>query len=283
MSMNNINFNTQVLAEWPPELLSAQRGLYYGDALFESIRVFGGRIPLMEAHWERLSGGLLAMGYQLPAIWSAAFFEKEILRVASHDARVRLTVWRSPGGLYLPQDDTPQFLVSATELSSSTFDGYSEGLSIGFCQGVRLSVDSLSGWKTPNGARYVAAAKEACARGWDDGILLNSREQVCEATSSNVFWVAGRQVFTVPLSDGPVTGVMRNLLLHLLPRSGCSVSEKSIEYGELMDADEVFLTNAVRGIRWVSRCEGKVFKQNLSAHFNYLLADWLKDILSASI
>jgi branched-chain amino acid aminotransferase len=277
--MNMINYNTQLLAEWPPELLSVQRGLYYGDALFESIRVFGGRIPLMAAHWERLSGGLQAWGYALPTHWSADFFEKEILRAAFGDARVRLTIWRSPGGLYFPQDDTPQFLISAAELSSSTFDGYADGLSIGLCQGVRLSVDSLSGWKTPNGARYVAAAKEAYARGWDDAIILNSRERICEATSSNIFWIADHQVCTVPLSDGPVTGILRNLLLHLLPEAGYKVVEKSASFEELKAADEVFLTNAVRGIRRVARCEEKVFKQNYSGHFNYLLAEHLKGIL----
>lgn len=272
-----INLNAQISAEWPSEMLSLQRGLYYGDALFESIRVFEGRIPLMPAHWARLSHGLELMGYAVPACWSAAYFEKEILRVAYRNARVRLTVWRSPGGLYLPQDDEPQFLIAATELSSSMFDGWSEELSIGLCRSIRLSVDSLSGLKSPNGARYVAAAKEAYANGWDDAIILNSREQVCEATSSNVFWIAGRQVFTVPQTDGPVTGILRNLLLHLLPGSGYEVLEKSIAYAELLEADEVFLTNAVRGIRRVVQCEKKVFQQTHSAHFNYLLAEYIRN------
>lgn len=271
-----INLNAQISAEWPSDMLPLQRGLYYGDALFESIRVFEGRIPLMLAHWARLSNGLRVMGYAVPAHWSADYFEKEILRVAYGNARVRLTVWRSPGGLYLPQENTPQFLIASTELSSSMFDEYVEGLSIGLCNSVRLSVDSLSGLKTLNGARYVAAAKEAYANGWDDAIILNGREQVCEATSSNVFWIADRQVFTVPQTDGPVTGVLRDLLLHLLPGAGYEVVQKSICYGELLEADEVFLTNAVRGIRWVARCEKKVFQQTYSGHFNYLLAAYIR-------
>ena len=274
----NINFNTQLIADWPPDMLSMQRGLYYGDALFESIRVFGGRIPLMSGHWERLSKGLRVMGYKIPAHWSADFFAKEILRAACVNARVRLTVWRSPGGLYAPENDTPQFLITARELDSNTFDGYSEGLSIGLCEGVRLSVDSLSGLKTLNGARYVAAAKEAHANGWDDAIILNCRERVCEATGSNVFWIADRQVCTVPLSDGPVTGILRDLLLRLLPASGYPIVEKSIGFEELLQAEEVFFTNAVRGIRWVAHCEGKVFQQKYSEQFNYLLADHLNSI-----
>lgn len=280
ISKNMINLNTHLFADLPAEMLSVQRGLYYGDTLFESIRVFGGRIPLMSGHWERLSNGLNRMGYTMPSHWSADFFAKEILRTAYSDARVRLTIWRSPGGLYNPQDDTPQFLITATELTSSAFDGYSEGLSIGLSKDVRLSVDSLSGLKSLNGARYVAAAKEACANGWNDAIILNFREQVCEATSSNVFWIAGGQVCTVPLSDGPVTGVLRNLLLRLLPAAGYPVQEKSIGFEELLEAEEVFLTNAVRGIRRVVHCEGKVFGHTHSEHFNYLLADYINGILS---
>lgn len=280
MSMNKINFNTQLIADWPSGMLALQRGLYYGDALFESIRVFDGRIPLMSGHWERLFKGLVSMGYNVPTHWSADYFAKEILRVAYGNARVRLTIWRSPGGLYDPLDDTPQFLITAKELINNAFDGYSEGLSIGLSEGVRLSVDSLSGLKALNGARYVAAAKEARANGWDDAIILNCREQVCEATSSNIFWIANHQVCTVPLSDGPVTGILRNLLLRILPASGYPVLEKSIHFEELQAADEVFLTNAVRGIRWVRQCEGKVFEHKHSGHFNYLLAAHINDIIS---
>jgi branched-chain amino acid aminotransferase len=278
--MNMINFNTQLIADLPSEMLSVQRGLYYGDALFESIRVFEGQIPLMSRHWERLSKGLVAMDYSIPPHWSADFFAKEILRAACGNARVRLTIWRSPGGLYNPQDDTPQFLITAKELASSMFDGYSEGLSIGFSEAIRLSVDSLSGLKALNGARYVAAAKEACAKGWDDAIILNCREQVCEATSSNIFWMADHQVCTIPLSDGPVTGVLRDLLLRLLPAAGYPVLEKSVYPEELMEADEVFFTNAVKGIRRVVQCEGKVFRHTHSEHFNYLLATHIDGILS---
>lgn len=274
-----INLNAQLIADWPPDMLSMQRGLYYGDALFESIRVFEGRIPLMPGHWARLSKGLVAMGYHIPAHWSADFWTSQIQRVAHGNARVRLTIWRSPGGWYDPQDDTPQFLITAQELDTDTFNGYSEGLSIGLCKGVRLSVDSLSGLKTLNGARYVAAAKEARFNGWDDAIILNSREQVCEATSSNIFWLANHQVCTVPLSDGPVTGVLRDLLLRLLPPAGYPVLEKSICFEELLQADEVFFTNAIRGIRWVGHCEGKVFGRHHSEHFNYLLAAHIKGVL----
>lgn len=249
----------QLLEALPEPLEDIQRGLFYGDALFETIRVFQGRMPLLAAHWERLSDGLRAMGYSLPPEWSRLFFEKEILRIAPFNARVRLTVWRSPGGLYLPENDTPRFLITARAIDSDCFEWFGPGLDLGCCVSVRLPVDSLSSFKTLNAARYVAAAREARANGWDDGLLLNVYERVCEATSSNVFWFEGDALCTTPLTDGCVTGTLRKLLLLLRAEAGLPVQEKPITFATLLTAGEVFLTNAVQGIRWVRKIEGKVF------------------------
>jgi branched-chain amino acid aminotransferase len=254
----SVNYNGQVLAEWPENMEAVQRGLFYGDALFESMRLYDGRIPLMGYHWERLSGGLRAMGYAIPFSWSADFFEKEIQRATWSNARVRLTVWRAPGGLWVPENDEPRFLITAKAMESAPFTWMDSGLAIGICQSVRLPVDSLSGFKTVNGARYVAAALESKAKGWDEGLVLNAFNRICEATSSNLFWFEGEELFTPPLTDGGVTGTFQKLLLLLRSEAGLPVHEKPAIFATLKEADEVFLTNAVQGIRWVRNFEGKV-------------------------
>lgn len=211
------------------------------------------------AHWVRLSNGLQTMRYAIPTHWSAAFFEKEILKTAPPNARVRLTVWRSPGGLYLPKNDAPQFLITVAALESGMFEWDSPGIRIGLCESVRLSVDRFSGLKTLNTARYVAAAQEAQEKGWDDAVVLNAYDRVCEATSSNVFWFENETLCTPPLADGCVTGVLRELLLSLTLAAGYAVQEKPATFAHLLAADEVFLTNAVRGVRWVREIEGVAF------------------------
>jgi len=271
-----VNLNTRLFKELPAELELAQRGLYYGDCLFETIRVFAGRIPFMPLHWERLSRGLEAMRYCVPASWSSDFFEKEILRAAFPNARVRLTVWRSPGGLYLPENDTPQFLLTAKELDSIVFENYAEGLQVGLCDSVRLPVDSFSGLKSLNSARYVAAAQEAKARGWDDALILNAVERVCEATSSNLFWIKNDTVCTPPLTDGCVTGTLRFLLLALLREAGYPVVENPTTFTDILEADEVFLTNAIWGIRWVRECEGVVYSNRITKRCGEVLAAHLE-------
>ncbi len=269
------NLNKRLVKELPDGLALVQRGLYYGDSLFETIRVFEGRIPLMPMHGARLFRGLQVMGYHIPADWSAGFFESEILRIAPENARIRLTIWRSPGGWYAPENDVPHFLLSAEELNTGGYEWFSEGIQLGLCESVRLPVDAFSGLKTLNAPRYVAAAREARLKGWDDAILLNSRDHICEATSSNLFWVTGDALFTPPLTDGCVTGVMRELLLALTKAAGYEVIEKSATFADLSTAEEVFLTNAVRGVRWVRNCEGKEFKNTKTAAIYDLLVHWI--------
>lgn len=272
------NLNARLVNELPEGLFLAQRGLYYADALFESIRIFEGSIPLMERHWQRLLNGLNRMRYEIPPAWSAGFFEEEILKTASHNARVRLTVWRAPGGLYLPENNAPQYLVTSQVLESGAFEWPSGGLHVGFCDSVRLPVDALSGLKTLNAARYIAAAQEAQERGWDDAIILNNFERVCESTGSNVFWFEGDTLCTPPLSDGCVTGVLRDLLLALTKASGREVVEKTAAPDHIIAADEVFLTNAVRGIRWVHTCEGKVYENTKTGELFDLMVGRLSGV-----
>ena len=270
-----VNLNGTLLPALPEPLQLAQRGLWYGDGLFETIRVFGGKILLMQQHWARLEMGLLAMRYTLPAEWSVEFFRAEILRIAPANARVRLSVWRSPGGLYAPTDSAPQFLLTAQALDSDVFVWHEQGVSIGFCQSVRLPVDALSGLKAPNAPRYVAAALEARERGWDDAVLLNGFDRVCEAVSSNIVWITGGTVVTPPLSEGPVTGVLRGLLPLLTARTGLRYAEKTAQPTDLLAADELLLTNAVSGIRWVRSCEGTVFRNTQTARLHQALVEHL--------
>lgn len=245
---NRINLNGQLLDNLPEPLGQAQRALYYGDALFETMRMFDGCLPFLNRHWERLASGMQILGFDLSDDWDAEFFDTQIQRISPSNARVRLTVWRSPGGRYAPMKNVPQFLISAESLPTAKPEWLASGLEIGICHSVRLPVDAFSNLKTLNAPRYVAAARDAMANGWDEALLLNAYERVCEATSSNVFWWEDGQLCTVPLSEGCVAGVFRNFLLETMPNLGISVMEKVATPDTLLAADEIFLTNAVRGI-----------------------------------
>jgi branched-chain amino acid aminotransferase len=270
-----VNLNGQLLPNAPESFALLQRAAFFGDGLFETIRAFKGKTPFWSLHWERLSSGLKALGFEVPTWWTSDYFEKEITKTSPGNARIRLTVWRSPGGYYLPTDDTPQYLVTTEPLQSDSFEWLGAGLEICLCETVRLPVDSLSGIKIISGARYVAAAREARAKGMDDLIVLNTHGRVCEATGSNIFWTKGDIVFVPPSFEGQIKGTLQKLLCILLQEEGYKVSEKPTLVEDILDADEVFLTNAIRGIRWVRKFEGAVYNCVLSSQFNDLLVKHL--------
>ncbi len=245
----HVNWNGTPLERLPEGWAEAQRALFYSDALFETMRAFGGRLPLLERHWERLRNGLMLLGFELPLEWDAVFWEQNIRCVALPNARVRLTVWRSAGGYYPPVSNRPQFLITAEPLPGAALEWPDAGLTLGVSASVRLPVDAYSNLKTLNGARYVAAAREAQAQNWGDALVLNAFERVCEATASNVFWWEGDALCTVPLSEGCVAGVMRALVLEIAAEAGLWTVEKAISAESLETAGEIFLTNAVRGIQ----------------------------------
>lgn len=275
-----INLNGQLLSALPESFALLQRAAFYGDGLFETVRAFEGQVPFWPLHWERFSNGLKVLGFEVPSQWTADYFEKTIIKLSPGNARVRLTVWRSPGGLYLPTDNTPQFLVTAEPLQSGSFEWLGAGLELCLCETVRLPVDSLSGIKSLNGARYVAAAREARAKGADDAIVLNTHGRVCEATGSNVIWLVGDIVFVPPHFDGQIKGTLSELLCTLLRKDGWEVREKPALVDDILGADELLLTNSIRGIRWVHKFEGKVFGHEKGLHFFHLLGEHLREKLA---
>ncbi|MDO8367174.1 MAG: aminotransferase class IV [Saprospiraceae bacterium] len=275
-----INLNGQLLPELPESFVLLQRALFYGDGLFETLRAFEGQVPFWPLHWERFSNGVKVLGFDIPSNWTEDYFETEIKSISPGNARIRLTVWRSPGGLYLPTDHMPQFIITTESMQSGVFEGLGPGLELCLCETVRLPVDSLSGIKTLNGARYVAAANEARAKGVDDVLLLNAHGRVCEATGSNVIWLEGDKVFVPPHTDGQVNGTLLKLLCSLLRAEGFEVREKPAYVADILGAEELLLTNAVRGIRWVRKFEGKVFGHEKGLHFNYILGKHLAEKLA---
>ncbi|MBL7825959.1 MAG: aminotransferase class IV [Saprospiraceae bacterium] len=276
----SMNFNGELYDSHPafPEISS--RAMLYGDGLFESIRMFEGKLPFLHLHWERLLTGMNMLGFQTPAHWNLAFFEQEIKKTTIGNARIRFVVWRSPGGLYFPQDNQPNFLITATPLESNVFSWHENGLIIRLSERVRLPLDSFSGLKTLGATRYVVAAQEARAKGSDDVIVLNALGNVSEASGSNLLWIKNRSVFAPSATDGQVTGTFQKILYEVLRREGLSIVEKPSTFAELMDADEVMLTNAISGIRWVRILEGKEFTCENIYHFNKLTVNYLIEKLA---
>lgn len=274
-----LNLNGQLLPMLPESFALFQRAAFYGDGFFETIRAFSGKVPFWPLHWDRISKSLKVLGFETPAHWNIDYFKAEILRISPHNARIRLTVWRAPGGFYLPSDHSPEFLITAEPLNSADFDWLESGMELCLCESVKLPVDSLSGIKSLSSARYVAAARDAHSKGVQDAFILNAEGRICDTSSSNIFWIRHGVVYVPPLTDGQINGTLQRLLCRILLAEGIDVHEKQTFIADLEEADEVFLTNSIRGIRWVRKFSAVEYPSKRSFEFNQLLNEHLRSRL----
>lgn len=251
-----INHNGVLLPAGTPVLTAGNRGFRYGDGLFETMLVQNGRIRLQEYHFDRLFKGLGSLHFTIPSHFTRQSLEEQVLQLCERNdrsalARVRLAVFRGDGGLYDPISLLPSYLIESWALTPGDLGWNKEGLVIDVYPDGIKSCDALANLKSNNFLLYALAALYARERELNDCLVLNSHRRLADSTIANLFYVKDRQLFTPPLSEGGVAGVMRRFLLETMPAAGFSIQEKPVTAEELQNADEVFLTNALKGIRWV--------------------------------
>jgi 4-amino-4-deoxychorismate lyase len=232
------------------------RGLHYGDGLFETMRVHDGRIPLWTHHWQRLSRDCRRLGIE---DIDAAALHDEVRRVSTGIERgvVKIIVTRGSGGRgYRPppvQDQTTRMVVPY-DWPDYPAAHWHEGVTVRLCR-TRLGRNpALAGMKHLNRLEQVLARRE-----WDDpavaeGLMQDDRDRVICGTMTNLFIVKGGRLLTPPVRECGVAGVMRGLLLETAGGAECTVSLE-----DLKAADEVLLCNAVIGLWPVRRIEERVY------------------------
>lgn len=268
-----ININGDLIQEEKPVLKIKNRAFCYGDALFETMLWHNNKILFLEDHIERLFRGMKILKMEAPQLFSADYFQKQIAGLIlknkfEGDARVRLQVFRNDGGYYTPTNNLAGYVISAEQLNSSGYKLNDTGLLIEIFTELKKPANPLSNFKNSNSLIYVLAGIYAKEKQLDDCLILNTDEKIVDATGSNVFIVKDKIITTPPLSDGCVDGIMRKNLLRLLKNETYRVEEKSVSEKEILNADEVFITNAVSGIRWVGKFREKKY-QNVFSTFLY--------------
>ncbi len=245
------------------------RSYRYGDGCFETIKLLDGKIQLANYHFERLISSLELLDFKKSGYFTAAWLEKQVLLVAEKNghmksARIRITVTRGEGGVYDEQNQFPYLLIQSWPLSPTAQTLYEHGLVIDIYKDARKTVDRFSSVKSNSYLPYVMGALWAKEQQLNDVILLNPYDRVADATIANVFIVKDGKIKTPALTEGPVDGVMRRHLLQLLRTENIPVEETSLTVDELMEASEIFLTNAIQGIRWVKQLGNNHYGNQLS-------------------
>ena len=240
----------------------------YGYGLFETMLVQDGLISLWQYHMDRLFAGVKQLYFVIPALMSPEYLEKEVLQTVKKNkleklCRVRLQMFSGGGGLFSPENKHPGFVIECFPLDESSLPLNENGLVAGIATGLSKSMDALSNLKSCNALIYAIAARQAREHKWNDALICNTNGNIIESTIANIFWISSGIIYTPPLADGCVAGVMRRHIIEKI-----AVTEKSLSEGELQAADEVFLTNAIKGIRWVHEI-GNTHYSNKQTHKVY--------------
>ncbi|QLG46728.1 aminotransferase class IV [Costertonia aggregata] len=266
-----INFNGNITPSDTFFLNHTNRGLRYGDALFEAIRVVNGKIFFWEDHYLRLMASMRILRMEIPMDFTMEFLEEQILKTIAANtsntglARVRLIVFRNDGGFYLPEKKSISYIIETTVLETPFFVLEEKEYEVELFKDYYINADMLSNLKTNNKILNVIGSVYAQENGYHNCLLLNNAKQVVEALNGNLFMIKGNMVKTPSLKDGCLNGIIRKKLIEIVKKlDDYTFEEASISPFELQKADELFVTNAIMGIQPITKYRKKEYTNTVA-------------------
>ncbi len=233
------------------------RGLQYGDGVFETLRAEGGAAFFLEAHLARLASGLATLRIDCP---DASALAREGVRavlekLGGTTATVKIIVTRGvgPGGPSVVGDFRAGILVTAREDAADR----PERMRAITSHVVRNERSPLTRVKSLNYLEMILARAEATDAGADEAIVLNTSGRVAEASAANVFAVLDGRLVTPSLDEGCLPGIIRAEVIRLAQASGSDCHEGRLELGSLRRAEEAFLTNSRIGVAALTELDGR--------------------------
>lgn len=257
-----ISFNG-VLTDADDKIFSSRSRIYkYGDGFFESVKVIH-RVPqLFDLHYQRIQRASTLFHLPLQEKWTSKFFEDQIelmcLKNGWLNARCRIIFYRDSDGFYAPERNKCSFLIEMSE-SSGNYPINDKGLKLGSYGMILKPSNFLSFFKPLSAIHYVLAGIHATENNYDTVLLFNEAGYVSEVYNANIFLVSDDEILTPGLNQYCLDGVMRQYIINKLRDLGYVVRETEISEEDLFAADEVFISNATRGISWIENYGEKHF------------------------
>lgn len=261
-------YNNEFFSSGTPVISAGNRALRYGDGLFETMRMLHGKIIHEDFHFERLLSGMGTLQMEIPETFTPDFFVKKINGLVAKngqgkDARIRIMVFRAGEGLPAEEETPSAYIIESWPLTDR-IELNEPGLRVDLYADAPKSCDRFSNLKSNNYIISAMAGRFARDNQLGDAVILNVFGRICESSVANIFIIRGKQVFTPPLSEGCVAGVMRRWLLERFSSMDLVVSERPLPVEELLMADEFFLTNSIQPIRWIGHFRDQAYKNNLT-------------------
>lgn len=276
-----INFNGTIESS-EANLLTQNRAFLYGDAVFETVKIVNSKILFFEDHYFRLMSSMRIVRMEIPMNFTLEYLEDQILTLAKakkieDSSRARITVYRNDGGHYLPQTNAVSFLINVDSLDEKQYSIIRKEYIVDLYTDFYVTKQLLSSIKTTNKILNTTASIYASENDLDNCLLLNDNKNVVEAIQGNLFMLRGNTLTTPPVSEGCLNGVMRKQMLKLAKTiENIQVEEEVISPFDLQKADELFITNVIKGIQPITKYRKKEF----STDFSLLMVHKLNEILN---
>lgn len=265
--MRYININGKLYKNTSASVPYDSRAVRFGFGLFETMLVVDGEIQLKDYHWDRLFNSITKLKFIMPELMTREWMEEEIKRTIKKNnveklCRVRFQVYAGRGGLFDGQNRWTEFIIYTRKVEPHLLQLNETGLKTTYAEDLAKSNDGIANMKTTNAMQYAVAAQQAMAKKADDAIMLNTNGNAIETTIANIFCIKDDAVYTPPLSEGCVAGVMRRHVLQQLEQNKFAVKEEPFTKDFLKNADAVFATNAIRRLKWIASIDDREYDIN---------------------
>ncbi len=247
------------------QLSALDRGLLYGQSVFETITVIANKACLLEHHMNRLVRGCKALSIPL----NTDQLRQEIGTIIQDQSKTVLRVTISMGvggrGYMNPLKPEPCRILSLHPFPDHPSKYWQEGIELGIAE-IRLAQQpALAGIKHGNRLEQIIARSQ-WQKDWQEALLLDQSDHVIEATQSNIFILRDAELLTPRLDVAGVEGVMREFVISSAHNLGLSVKTVPLSVDNIEAADEVFLTNSVIGLWPVRKFKNTVYQNQKTSH-----------------
>jgi len=228
------------------------RGLLYGQSVFETVCVNNTKPCLLDKHVSRLASGATVIGIEADIALIVDEVEQLAKTMLKGVIRITLSTGEGGRGYQNPQQLSPTRIISQHEYPSYAQENWEQGIELGLAE-IRLARQpALAGFKHGNRLEQTIARSQ-WENSWQEALLLDTDNNVIEGTQSNVFLIKDQCLITPSLDQAGVNGIMRQTIIELANQNSITLKICSVSLDDIKQADDVFMTNSVIGLWPVKR------------------------------
>lgn len=264
------NFNGKLFNEDDHILDAKNRGLQWGDAVYEELRVLSGEVIFLEEHYLRLMSSMRILRMEIPMNFTMEFMEEEILKTVLKEdlkvtKRVKFTIFRNSENDDALANNSISFLVTASILPNPFYILEENEYEVELFKDFYKNASMLSNLDTTNKILNIVGRIYAQENDYQDCLVLNEQKQVIETLNGSIFLIQKNVIKTPPLTDGCLNGILRRKLIEIVSKiEGYEFQELSISPFELQKADELFTANAIDGIISITKYRKKSYSNSVA-------------------